>query len=170
MLPFDGYQRKQLWFVLINGTIMNEYDILNCTNACFPTRNALASIESFGNGLSHWRVAWQETSDAHCLSLSVDTRMMVGTIQRWLIEWKRYWIASQWFTSVGGVTVSMVAFQAADPGSTPGQRTVLFLLFLSFPEKSVCLYRNQQRFSCSSASPFLTLSRSKRSVHSISST
>ena len=33
-------------------------------------------------------------------------------------------------TSVGGVTVSMVAFQAADPGSTPGQRTFLFLLFL----------------------------------------
>ena len=25
--------------------------------------------------------------------------------------------------SVGGVTVSMVAFQAVDPGSTPGRRT-----------------------------------------------
>ncbi len=29
---------------------------------------------------------------------------------------------------VGGVTVSMVAFQAADPGSTPGQRTIRFFL------------------------------------------
>ena len=27
------------------------------------------------------------------------------------------------FNSVGGVTVSMVAFQAVDPGSTPGRRT-----------------------------------------------
>ena len=26
-------------------------------------------------------------------------------------------------TEVGGVTVSMVAFQAVDPGSTPGRRT-----------------------------------------------
>ena len=26
-------------------------------------------------------------------------------------------------SSVGGVTVSMVAFQAVDPGSTPGRRT-----------------------------------------------
>ena len=33
--------------------------------------------------------------------------------------------------SVGGVTVSMVAFQAVDPGSTPGRRT-LFFLPLSF--------------------------------------
>ena len=32
--------------------------------------------------------------------------------------------------SVGGVTVSIVAFQAVDPGSTPGQR--IFLTFLSF--------------------------------------
>ena len=31
---------------------------------------------------------------------------------------------------VGGVTVSMVAFQAADPGSTPGQRTCLFFFCL----------------------------------------
>ena len=28
---------------------------------------------------------------------------------------------------VGGVTVSIVAFQAVDPGSTPGQRTFFFL-------------------------------------------
>ena len=27
---------------------------------------------------------------------------------------------------VGGVTVSMVAFQAVDPGSTPGRRTFVF--------------------------------------------
>ena len=30
-------------------------------------------------------------------------------------------------TSVGGVTVSMVAFQAVDPGSTPGRRTFFIL-------------------------------------------
>ena len=29
-------------------------------------------------------------------------------------------------SSVGGVTVSMVAFQAVDPGSTPGRRTSFF--------------------------------------------
>ena len=29
--------------------------------------------------------------------------------------------------SVGGVKVSMVAFQAVDPGSIPGRRSVLFL-------------------------------------------
>ena len=29
---------------------------------------------------------------------------------------------------VGGVTVSMVAFQAVDPGSTPGRRTLLFFI------------------------------------------
>ena len=34
-------------------------------------------------------------------------------------------------TSVGGVKVSMVAFQAVDPGSIPGRRTS-FLFFLSF--------------------------------------
>ena len=34
--------------------------------------------------------------------------------------------------SVGGVTVSMVAFQAVDPGSTPGRRTLFFFLPLSF--------------------------------------
>ncbi len=33
-------------------------------------------------------------------------------------------------TRVGGVTVSMVAFQAADPGSTPGQRTLFFIFLL----------------------------------------
>ena len=31
-------------------------------------------------------------------------------------------------SSVGGVTVSMVAFQAVDPGSTPGRRTRNFVL------------------------------------------
>ena len=30
-------------------------------------------------------------------------------------------------TCVGGVTVSMVAFQAVDPGSTPGRRSENFL-------------------------------------------
>ena len=30
-------------------------------------------------------------------------------------------------SSVGGVTVSMVAFQAVDPGSTPGRRTRNFV-------------------------------------------
>ena len=30
------------------------------------------------------------------------------------------------YLSVGGVTVSIVAFQAVDPGSTPGQR-IIFL-------------------------------------------
>ena len=29
--------------------------------------------------------------------------------------------------SVGGVTVSIVAFQAVDPGSTPGQRIFFFI-------------------------------------------
>ena len=33
--------------------------------------------------------------------------------------------------SVGGVMVSIVAFQAVDPGSTPGQRT--FLTYMYFP-------------------------------------
>ena len=33
--------------------------------------------------------------------------------------------------SVGGVTVSIVAFQAVDPGSTPGQRRNFFLFFFS---------------------------------------
>ena len=32
--------------------------------------------------------------------------------------------------SVGGVTVSMVAFQAIDPGSTPGRRTKFFIFSL----------------------------------------
>ena len=32
--------------------------------------------------------------------------------------------------SVGGVTVSIVAFQAVDPGSTPGQRRIFFSFFL----------------------------------------
>ena len=31
--------------------------------------------------------------------------------------------------SVAGVTVSMVAFQAVDPGSTPGRRTFFFPYF-----------------------------------------
>ena len=35
------------------------------------------------------------------------------------------------YSSVGGVTVSMVAFQAVDPGSTPGRRT-RFLKFIAF--------------------------------------
>ena len=30
---------------------------------------------------------------------------------------------------VGGIVVSIAAFQAVDPGSIPGQRTVFFLLF-----------------------------------------
>ena len=42
-----------------------------------------------------------------------------------------YWILSRmyWYmySSVGGVTVSMVAFQAVDPGSTPGRRTYFLL-------------------------------------------
>ena len=33
---------------------------------------------------------------------------------------------------VGGVTVSIVAFQAIDPGSTPGQRIFLFLYSLYY--------------------------------------
>ena len=36
--------------------------------------------------------------------------------------------------SVGGVTVSMVAFQAVDPGSTPGRRT----FFISYFELQLC--------------------------------
>ena len=35
-------------------------------------------------------------------------------------------INSYLITGVGGVTVSMVAFQAVDPGSTPGRRTFFF--------------------------------------------
>ena len=31
-------------------------------------------------------------------------------------------------SSVGGVMVSIVAFQAMDPGSIPGRRTLLFFL------------------------------------------
>ena len=34
--------------------------------------------------------------------------------------------------SVGGVTVSIVAFQAIDPGSTPGQRNFFFFFFLLY--------------------------------------
>jgi hypothetical protein len=33
--------------------------------------------------------------------------------------------------SVGGVAVSIVAFQAADPGSTPGQRKYIFVSYIS---------------------------------------
>ena len=33
-------------------------------------------------------------------------------------------------TSVSGVAVSMVAFQAVDPGSIPGRRTLLFVSIL----------------------------------------
>ena len=38
-------------------------------------------------------------------------------------------------SSVGGVTVSMVAFQAVDPGSTPGRRTRNFVLVMT----NICL-------------------------------
>ena len=31
--------------------------------------------------------------------------------------------------SVGGIVVSIAAFQAVDPGSIPGQRKVVFLFF-----------------------------------------
>ena len=34
----------------------------------------------------------------------------------------------QYSTSVGGVTVSMVAFQAVDPGSIPGRRSFAELI------------------------------------------
>ena len=34
--------------------------------------------------------------------------------------------SSNGYKSVGGVTVSIVAFQAIDPGSTPGQRSLFF--------------------------------------------
>ena len=33
---------------------------------------------------------------------------------------------TQYFIGVGGVKVSMVAFQAIDPGSIPGRRMILF--------------------------------------------
>ena len=42
----------------------------------------------------------------------------------------------------GGVTVSMVAFQAIDPGSTPGRRTGTFCRFL------VKLFELYQLCSC----------------------
>ena len=35
-------------------------------------------------------------------------------------------------SGVGGVTVSMVAFQAVDPGSTPGRRTRFFSIFFHY--------------------------------------
>ena len=38
----------------------------------------------------------------------------------------------EYSTSVDGVTVSIVAFQAAVPGSTPGQRKFIFVLHLIF--------------------------------------
>ncbi len=44
----------------------------------------------------------------------------------------RYIISISYQASVGGVTVSIVAFQAVDPGSTPGQRR-LFFFFLTTP-------------------------------------
>ena len=31
---------------------------------------------------------------------------------------------------VGGIVVSIAAFQAVDPGSIPGRRNILFLLYL----------------------------------------
>ncbi len=40
----------------------------------------------------------------------------------------RYIISISYKASVGGVTVSIVAFQAVDPGSTPGQRRLFFFL------------------------------------------
>ncbi len=36
-------------------------------------------------------------------------------------------------TSVSGVAVSMVAFQAIDPGSTPGSRSVCKIFFDLYP-------------------------------------
>ena len=33
-----------------------------------------------------------------------------------------------WYTSVGGIMVSIAAFQAVDPGSIPGRRIIFFCL------------------------------------------
>ena len=62
-------------------------------------------------------------------------------------------------SSVGGVTVSMVAFQAVDPGSTPGRRTSFFFFFffqivflpqmhkwLKEEEETLIFYAQTQRF------------------------
>ena len=42
---------------------------------------------------------------------------------------KRVIVSTLTQQGVGGVTVSIVAFQAVDPGSTPGQRRIFFPLF-----------------------------------------
>ena len=52
------------------------------------------------------------------------------------IELRR--LSSLVFNSVGGVTVSMVAFQAVDPGSTPGRR-INFVLICFKKKGEVCL-------------------------------
>ena len=39
---------------------------------------------------------------------------------------KTYPVFTDYFPSVGGVKVSIVAFQAIDPGSIPGRRTRFF--------------------------------------------
>lgn len=38
------------------------------------------------------------------------------------------------YVGVGGVTVSMVAFQAVDPGSTPGRRTLFIFVGVFFKQ------------------------------------
>ena len=45
-----------------------------------------------------------------------------------MVSNKRVIVSSLTQPGVGGVTVSIVAFQAVDPGSTPGQRRFFFLV------------------------------------------
>ena len=54
--------------------------------------------------------------------------------------------------SVGGVTVSMVAFQAVDPGSTPGRRIILKNIWFEdiwrpFNIVNLCSQRTHQSFA-----------------------
>ena len=53
-------------------------------------------------------------------------------------SWRRYILLPRISQSVAGVMVSIVAFQAVDPGSIPGRRTVFFIfLFFVFPPNSL---------------------------------
>ena len=54
-----------------------------------------------------------------------------------------------WYTSVGGIMVSIAAFQAVDPGSIPGRR----ILFLAFPSLRTDVWKSSKFLWCISFHP-----------------
>ena len=57
-----------------------------------------------------------------------------------LFYYKKSKVVLKQQVSVGGVTVSIVAFQAIDPGSTPGQRIFFFSYFKLIHKKNIVEY------------------------------